>query len=375
MKTMMFTRAVVLFSFGTILPLVCLFQSCAVNAGQHGGVLSPIHGMYELRASHTATVLQDGRVLIAGGFKKGPDGRSQIYSLTAELFDPKTGSFSLTANMNVRRAGHTATLLQNGRVLIAGGFTENGITASAEVYDPSSKIFSPVGNMSTARDGSTATLLPNGDVLIAGGGDVVATASADLFRPATSQFSPTGAMTVARLAHTATLLPDGRVLILGGSNNRRVFGSAELFDPATNTFTPAGAMTFPRHKHAAIVLNDGHTLILGGSDERDWGGQYSGAEIYDWKPGKYTPISSMISPRFKFPTALVRLANGNVLICGGSKTVEIFDFLTKRFVSTAIFDQAHYYSTASLLHDGRVLIVGGYTGSPQSTDRAWMYKE
>lgn len=375
MKTPFFAGAFVSLSFTLLFPIICFFHSCNLRAGQHGHALSRIRGMHEARASHTATVLPDGRVLITGGFKKGPDGRSQIYSLTAELFDPKTESFLRTGDMNFRRAGHTATLLPNGKVLIAGGFTENGLTASAEVYDPASQTFLLVGSMSVARGGSTATLLPNGNVLVAGGGDAIATATAELFHPATNQFSPTGAMTAPRLAHTATLLPDGKVLMLGGAGDHTVLASAELYDPATRTFTPAGAMKLPRYKHAAIVLKDGHTLILGGSDEQDWRGKYHSAEIYDWKSGRFTPIPAMASDRFKFPGAVVQLEGGNILICGGSKTVETFDFLMKHFRTIGELDQAYYYGTASLLNSGAVLIVGGYTDTIQSTDTAWIYKE
>jgi hypothetical protein len=375
MKTPFLFRAFVSLSFTMLVPIVCFFHSCSLSAGQHDHALVRIHGMHEIRASHTATALPDGKVLIAGGFRKGPDGHSQIYSLTAELFDPKTERFVWTGKMNVRRAGHTATLLQNGKVLIAGGFSENGLLASAELYDPLTYTFSPVGSMSIARGGSTATLLSNGDVLVAGGGDVTASASAELFHPATNQFSPTGAMTTPRLAHTATLLPDGKVLILGGGSGQTVLSSAELYDPAKGTFRPAGAMKLPRYKHAAILLKDGHTLILGGSDGKDWRGTYNSAEIYDWKSERFTPIPAMASQRFKFAGAVVQIASGNILICGGCRTIELFDFLMKHFRTTADLDQAYYYGTASLLNNGAVLIVGGYTDSIQSTDAAWIYKE
>jgi hypothetical protein len=362
------------FSLGALLIILYCFP-IHPQALRNAHMLTPVHGMHEIRASHTATVLQDGRVLIAGGFKKGSDGHSQIYSLTAELFDPKTELFVRTGDMNVRRAGHTATLLPGGRVLITGGFMENGITASAEVYDPSSQTFLPVGSMSVARGASTATLLQSGDVLIAGGGDATVAASADLFHPSTNQFSPTGAMTVPRSGHTATLLPDGKVIMIGGANAHTVLSSAELYNPATGTFTPAGTMKLPRYKHASILLKDGHTLILGGSDERDWRGKYNTAEIYDWRSRKFTAIADMVSPRFKLSGAVVQLGNGNIVICGGSKTIEVFDFLTKRFQAAADLGQPHYYGTASLLNDRTILIVGGYTESVQSTDSAWIFKE
>ena len=342
--------------------------------GQPGHLLA-VGPMLELRASHTATVLQDGKVLIAGGFKKGPDGHSQIYSQSAELFDPKTRKFTSTKNMNVARAGHTATLLADGRVLIAGGVNSEGLTASAEVYDPSLGAFIPVATMSVGREGFTATRLQNGDVLLAGGGDRTATASAELFHAGTNKFSSTGSMSVPRAAHTATLLKNGKVLIAGGVNNRIVYASTELYDPAAGTFSISGKMNVPRYKHAAILLRDGHLLILGGSDARDWRGEYRSAEIYDAKSERFTAIPDMLNPRFKFPGAVVELNTGSILICGGSKAIEIFDFFTKRFEYAASFSEPHYYSTASSLKDHSVLIVGGYTDAVQATTDAWLYEE
>jgi hypothetical protein len=354
-----------------------LYILVAPNRGSPRGTghLIQIGTMHEMRASHTATVLQDGLVLIAGGFKKGPDGQSQIYSRTAELFDPKTRSFSKTRDMSIGRAGHTATLLSDGRVLIAGGFGDKGMTESAEVYDPTTKTFVLVGPMSSARGGFTATLLQNGDVLVAGGGDREATSSAELFQASTNRFSRTGMMVVPRLGHTATLLLNGKVLIAGGASRQTVYASTEFYDPGTGQFSTAGTMNEPRYKHAAILLKDGHTLILGGSDNRDWQGKYRSAEIYDARANKFTAIPDMVSERFKFPASVVQMSTGSILICGGSKTVEIFDFFTKRFEPTAQLDQAYFYGTASCLGNHSILILGGYTEKPQSTDKAWLYLE
>ena len=357
------------------LPFAFIFiASTWAKTAEHGHLVA-VGSMHEIRAGHTATVLQDGTVLIAGGFKKGPDGHSQIYSRTVELFDPKTRSFVTTGNMNLARAGHTATLLSDGRVLIAGGFTGKGVTQSAEVYDPTMKSFTLLSPMSVARGAFTATRLPNGDVLLAGGGDQTATATAELFHSSTNRFTVTGSMTVPRMAHTATLLLNGKVLIAGGGNNRMVYASTELYNPATGMFSPSGTMNAPRYKHAAILLKDGHTLILGGSDVRDWQGKYQSAEIYDSRAERFTAIPDMISPRFKFPAAVVELSTGSILICGGSKPVEIFDFFTKRFEEVASFTDPHYYGTASCLKNHSILIVGGYTDNLQATDGAWLYTE
>ena len=167
----------------------------------------PTGSMTVAREAHTATLLQNGQVLIAGG----TDGSSSLAS--AELYDPMSQAFTATGNMMIAQLGHSATLLANstlpnyGKVLMAGGGSQ-----IAELYDPTAGTFAATGSMVAPRTGQTATLLQNGQVLIAGG----ETASAELFNPSSGTFTATGSMTVLRSLHTATLLPDGRVLITGG---------------------------------------------------------------------------------------------------------------------------------------------------------------
>lgn len=282
---------------------------------------TPTGSMSTVRAEPTATLLNNGKVLIAGGSDMSwPYG--QLAS--AELYDPNSGTFvPTTGNMSTPRAGHSAVLLANGQVLLVGGQANSlpgGGLASAEIYDPTTDTFTGTGSMSINRylPPDAAILLNNGQVLVAGGqaeGGIMLD-GAEIYDPASGTFTLTGTMNMAHAYHfQVTLLNNGQVLITGGGNGSDTLDGAELYNPVTGTFSLIGNMSIPRDRHRSTLLNNGEILIAGGDNSS---GSADSAEIYDPAIGSFTPIGNMTTPRTS-PTATL-LNDGSVLMTGGFNT-------------------------------------------------------
>jgi hypothetical protein len=345
------------------------------------GRLAPTGNTMIARFSHTATLLENNKVLIAGGME-----RNGVWLDSAELYDPLSGRFTIAGKMSTQRAGATATLLPNGNVLIAGGNDESGKSlASAEIYDPVSNSFSATGNLNMPRGHAIAILLKTGKVLIAGGntmGDNDQLASAEIYDPETGRFIPTGSMYRPRSAFTAVSLKDGRVLVAGGLSggqypNHKIEATAEIYDPQTGRFTATGNMSVPRYKQGAALLPDGKVLVAGGSNEDGRQNIYSSTEIFDPQNGVFLPGPWMKFPRFKLLSGVVALPDGRILLAGGAERPEIYDPTRGLFIplSGEPLD-GFLFSTATLLRDGRVLLVNGYGHHPVdgAVNRALVWK-
>jgi hypothetical protein len=262
----------------------------------------------------TASLLPDGRVLVCGGMDGAP-----VYE-TTELYDPATGAFSAGAPMSVARQLHRAVTLADGRILVAGGTDSSGSPTaldSAEIYDPSTETWSATGAMTIGRNVCAAVLLEDGRVLVAGGasGAGDSTATCEIYDPATESFSAAASMERPRAYAGATRLDDGRVLVAGGSTGGTNWDDAELYDPATDTWAPAGTLTAGGQTVTLTLLEDGRVLAAGGfgSDvEMD-------ADLFDPVAEAFAPIGPMGAGRHYH--SAIRLLDGTVLLAGGAETL------------------------------------------------------
>ena len=331
------------------------------------------------RTQHTATLLEDGTVLITGGFNPS-------YALaSAEIYDPVNKEFDPTGSMSTPRSFHTSTRLEDGRVLVVGMPASGYSGPSAELYDPATGSFTPTtGDLAAARHSHQATRLHDGRVLITGGtpNGVTVYDSAEIFDPATGEFTTlAAAMTDPRAEHTATLLGTGEVLITGGTGGGN---TGELFDPTSQTFTAVpGTMSSERRFHSATLLPDGTVLLAGGYPEASLTAVAS-ADVYDRASNSFIPAGSMHRARSAHTASL--MPDGKVLLAGGGTMtatsfellshIEMYDWSTGSFTEKGDLTIARTEHAATRLPDGTLLITGGSSYGPpliNGTDSAELY--
>jgi len=359
---------------------IFVLLSLAFTPSSRSGTLASTGSTISARFAHTATLLANNKVLVAGGME-----RNGVWLESAELFDPATAQFVAAGNMTVPRAGATATLLFDGKVLVAGGSTAMGRSqAGAELFDPATNTFSSTGTMNWPRSHAIAVLLQDGKVLIAGGGaagDNSRLATAELYDPVTGRFTPTGSMSTARSYEVAIRLRDGKVLVAGGISrgdfpDPQVEASAEIYDPATGRFASTGSMAVPRYKHGAALLADGKVLVVGGQTGGPYGDRLASTEIFDPRTGKFSGGPQMHISRFKLHDGVVALRDGRILVAGGADQMEVYDPASGTFMPVGgVALDGFLFSTATLLSDGRVLLVNGYGSHPVdgAVRHAWLY--
>lgn len=285
----------------------------------------------QTRWAHSASLLPDGRVLVVGGGTQSDptgersDAQGPFNLASVEVWAPETG-FSPTGTMAIARRSQTATTLPDGRVLVVGG-AETDEPAAAEIWDPTTGSFSLTGVPLVARNwGSSATLLPDGRVLIVGSD----AATAEAWNPETERFEESGTLDAGRVLHTASLLPDGRVLVVGGfgldeAGEPTLFDRALAWDPTTDSFVEVGSLAVGRVDHRAAVLPDGRVLITGGlgyeggapDPEADIGPSLvTLVEVFDPATDTFAD-AGRISDGRQYHTATA-LPDGRVVLIGGS---------------------------------------------------------
>src|SRR6266516_744145 len=354
-------------------------MSCVIFMPGPGGIASAqvatpgwtyTGSLNAIRRGHTATLLPNGKVLVAGGFV---DVDLLSDTRTAELYDPATGTWSNTGNLNSGRIWHTATLLANGKVLVAGGadcVKGCGPNTSAELYDPATGTWSKTGDLNASHSGHTATLLQDGKVLIAGGGfpSLTALSVGELYDPGSGTWSNTGSLNTSRSCHTATLLQNDKVLIAGGFSSCSSFhcstlNTVELYDPASGTWSFTGNLNVARYNHTATLLRDGAVLVAGYFDYETGEIISNSAELYDPVKGIWSKTGNLNEGRGLHTATL--LPNGKVLVAAGFgedselKSAELYDPATGTWNKTADLNEARDSHSATLLQDGKVLVAAG----------------
>jgi len=331
--------------------------------------------MKTARDYHTATLLRNGKVLVAGGYS-GLLGTVVLAS--TELYDPSTNGWSDAAPMLIPHASHTAALLPDGKVLIASGRSSGGDTVEAETYDPATNAWSKAGNLVVARTSATALVLASGKVLVIGG-DGTANPGAELYDPGTNSWLQLP-NTDTHHVNVASSLSNGRVLVLGDVS-KWTYQFFAQYDPTSNTWHPIGRP--PISFASAVLLRTGKVLFV---RKLEPGDDDKLAGLYDPVSDSWTPAAPMeINGVWGIGTALPggrALVAGSamsrgILGCGSGascQNAEVYDPVRNSWTVTSGMATSRGEHTATLLANGKVLITGGYVPpDPEMTATAEIY--
>lgn len=326
--------------------------------------------MSTLRSGGVATRLNSGMILVSGGFNSSSTSLS-----SAELYDPSTGTFAVTGSMSVPRGNQKDVLLNDGRVLTTGGNQRTSTDPqldTVEFYSPTSGTWTAVtATMSTRREHHSATLLNDGRVLIAGGGlsqpgiGFVGVEFADVFDPNTETFTPL-TMAYEHSLHTAEKLPDGRVLVIGGfgsvagdsdTANDGALAVVEVFDPNTDTFSTGASLGTARWIHASTTLSNGDVLVVGGATPT----AIASTEVYSATGGTWSSAGNLSVARYG--VGITRLPLGQVVVAGGydgsAQRAEVDVFSAGSWSAGPSLGTARRGPAVVSLNNGRVLCAGG----------------
>jgi hypothetical protein len=337
--------------------------------------LAAVGPLSQARTDHTATLLPDGRVVVAGGVDV--IGSSGAAVDTIETYDPRSRSFTTSGRLLTARSKHTASLLADGTVLFAGGLDSSGNPlASAEVFDPTTGLSRGTGALPEPRSSASAVGLDDGRVLIVGGYGANEMAwNAVVYDPAVGQFQPAPTDMGAGLV-TAIKLNDGRVLVAGGLLSGTSLNLAQVFDPMTDQFANVSSMSQARGAATSCLLATGQVLVVGGTDGS--GSPIAWAEIFD--PAADAFFKHVQLDDYRSQGTTTALADGSVLMVGGlgaggvpNATIERFDPSTGISTPLGTMTAARSGHTATRLEDGSVLIVAGAVSPWRVTDQAYIY--
>ncbi len=313
-------------------------------------------------AYHTATMLPDNTILVAGG-----ESAPNTPLATAQIYSPALGTFTPTTSpMSLSRSNHTATLLTNGRVLIAGGFTNQTSTQPtnvAEIYYPNTRIFSVTAPMAYPRAAHTATLMPDGSVIVLGGQTTAGNylSAAEVYSSTSAVWTTLTPIPTGLSEHTATLLKDGRILVIGGQTSSGPSGQTYAYTPVTNSWATLAPMPSSLYDHSATMMFDGRVLVAGGNDGT---GSQKKAYLYDPGGNSWSLAGKLTQGRSAHTATL--LPNNTVMVTGGfgnptPNEVEIYHLDGSTWAPVGQIQRVAH--TITLTTSGKLLGIGGFSGS------------